>query len=102
MSKHQAIFVGDVTALTDATGAGSTVVNPTEITTYILTADADDAAGRGRIAEALELVPTETVLEIGPGPGGLTRVALRRGSLVVNSSQGGGCKDTWIVEDSPC
>ncbi|QEY32630.1 circularly permuted type 2 ATP-grasp protein [Synechococcus sp. RSCCF101] len=32
-------------------------------------------------------------------PGGLTRVALRRGSLVVNSSQGGGCKDTWVVED---
>ena len=32
-------------------------------------------------------------------PGGLTRVALKRGSLVVNSSQGGGCKDTWIVED---
>jgi uncharacterized circularly permuted ATP-grasp superfamily protein len=32
-------------------------------------------------------------------PGGLTRVALRRGSLVVNSSQGGGCKDTWIVAD---
>ncbi|MEY3928649.1 MAG: hypothetical protein RLZZ516_359 [Cyanobacteriota bacterium] len=33
-------------------------------------------------------------------PGGLTRVALKRGSLVVNSSQGGGCKDTWIVEDT--
>lgn len=32
-------------------------------------------------------------------PGGLTRVALREGSLVVNSSQGGGSKDTWIVED---
>jgi uncharacterized circularly permuted ATP-grasp superfamily protein len=31
-------------------------------------------------------------------PGGLTRVALRKGSLVVNSSQGGGSKDTWIVE----
>ncbi|MBT8079741.1 MAG: circularly permuted type 2 ATP-grasp protein [Gammaproteobacteria bacterium] len=31
--------------------------------------------------------------------GGLTRVAMRRGSLVVNSSQGGGSKDTWIVED---
>ncbi|WP_290648576.1 circularly permuted type 2 ATP-grasp protein [Aquisalimonas sp.] len=31
-------------------------------------------------------------------PGGLTRVALRRGSTVVNSSQGGGSKDTWIVE----
>ena len=31
-------------------------------------------------------------------PGGLTRVALKRGSLVVNSSQGGGSKDTWVVE----
>ena len=31
-------------------------------------------------------------------PGGLTRVALKRGSLVVNSSQGGGTKDTWVVE----
>lgn len=31
-------------------------------------------------------------------PGGLTRVALREGSLVVNSSQGGGTKDTWILE----
>jgi uncharacterized circularly permuted ATP-grasp superfamily protein len=32
-------------------------------------------------------------------PGGLTRVALKKGSLVVNSSQGGGTKDTWVVED---
>ncbi|MEC9343444.1 MAG: circularly permuted type 2 ATP-grasp protein [Pseudomonadota bacterium] len=32
-------------------------------------------------------------------PGGLTRVALKKGSLVVNSSQGGGTKDTWILED---
>jgi uncharacterized circularly permuted ATP-grasp superfamily protein len=32
-------------------------------------------------------------------PGGLTRVALRRGSLVVNSSQGGGSKDTWVLSD---
>ena len=31
-------------------------------------------------------------------PGGLTRVALEEGSLVVNSSQGGGTKDTWILE----
>jgi len=31
-------------------------------------------------------------------PGGLTRVALREGSLVVNSSQGGGSKDTWVIE----
>ena len=34
-------------------------------------------------------------------PGGLTRVALRRGSLVVNSSQGGGSKDTWVVACRP-
>ncbi|MDA0750996.1 MAG: circularly permuted type 2 ATP-grasp protein [Verrucomicrobia bacterium] len=32
-------------------------------------------------------------------PGGLTRVALKKGSLVVNSSQGGGSKDTWVMED---
>lgn len=32
-------------------------------------------------------------------PGGLTRVALREGSLIVNSSQGGGTKDTWVLED---
>jgi len=32
-------------------------------------------------------------------PGGLTRVALKRGSLVVNSSQGGGSKDTWVLKD---
>ncbi len=34
-------------------------------------------------------------------PGGLTRVALKKGSLVVNSSQGGGSKDTWVLEDDP-
>jgi uncharacterized circularly permuted ATP-grasp superfamily protein len=34
-------------------------------------------------------------------PGGLTRVALTQGSLVVNSSQGGGTKDTWVVDDDP-
>ncbi|MCA9141348.1 MAG: circularly permuted type 2 ATP-grasp protein [Planctomycetaceae bacterium] len=33
-------------------------------------------------------------------PGGLTRVALKKGSLVVNSSQGGGSKDTWVIEKS--
>ena len=32
-------------------------------------------------------------------PGGLTRVALKKGSLVVNSSQGGGSKDTWVLYD---
>lgn len=35
-------------------------------------------------------------------PGGLTRVALAQGSLVVNSSQGGGTKDTWVLEDDAC
>jgi uncharacterized circularly permuted ATP-grasp superfamily protein len=38
-------------------------------------------------------------------PGGLTRVALKKGSLVVNSSQGGGSKDTWVLQGTggaPC
>jgi uncharacterized circularly permuted ATP-grasp superfamily protein len=34
-------------------------------------------------------------------PGGLTRVALREGSYVVNSSQGGGSKDTWVLQEDP-
>ena len=34
-------------------------------------------------------------------PGGLTRTALVEGSLVVNSSQGGGSKDTWVLEQQP-
>ena len=37
--------------------------------------------------------------EISVLPGGLTRVALKKGSLVVNSSQGGGSKDTWVLTD---
>jgi uncharacterized circularly permuted ATP-grasp superfamily protein len=38
--------------------------------------------------------------EISVVPGGLTRVALREGSLVVNSSQGGGTKDTWVLQEA--
>ncbi|MGN0855001.1 MAG: circularly permuted type 2 ATP-grasp protein [Kiritimatiellia bacterium] len=38
--------------------------------------------------------------EIYVQPGGLTRVALRKGSVVVNSSQGGGCKDTWVIAEN--
>ncbi|MGP1396158.1 MAG: circularly permuted type 2 ATP-grasp protein [Inquilinaceae bacterium] len=34
-------------------------------------------------------------------PGGLTRVALRKGALIVNSSQGGGSKDTWVLSEDP-
>ena len=37
--------------------------------------------------------------EVSLVPGGLTRVALREGSLVVNSSQGGGTKDTWVLAE---
>ena len=40
------------------------------------------------VGEKIELVP-----------GGLTRVALKEGSLVVNSSQGGGVKDTWVLAE---
>jgi uncharacterized circularly permuted ATP-grasp superfamily protein len=36
--------------------------------------------------------------EVNMCAGGLTRVALKEGSLVVNSSQGGGTKDTWMVD----
>lgn len=43
-----------------------------------------------------------TGAEIRLVPGGLTRVALTEGSLVVNSSQGGGTKDTWVLEDDKC
>jgi len=32
-------------------------------------------------------------------PGGLTRVAMKKGSLIVNSSQGGGSKDTWVLAE---
>jgi uncharacterized circularly permuted ATP-grasp superfamily protein len=39
--------------------------------------------------------------EIYVQPGGLTRVALKKGSLVVNSSQGGGSKDTWVLPAAP-
>jgi uncharacterized circularly permuted ATP-grasp superfamily protein len=38
--------------------------------------------------------------EVRMAPGGLTRVALKEGSLVVNSSQGGGTKDTWVLESA--
>jgi uncharacterized circularly permuted ATP-grasp superfamily protein len=40
--------------------------------------------------------------EVSLVPGALTRVALREGSLVVNSSQGGGTKDTWVLEEQAC
>ena len=66
---------------------------------------ADPSCGAGRMLQeaqsfAIDLRPfilySEKVTIV---PGGLTRVALRDGSLVVNSSQGGGSKDTWVLEN---
>jgi len=55
--------------------------------------------GDGLAARHVDLRPyVLTGREIRFAPGGLTRVALREGSLVVNSSQGGGVKDTWVVD----
>ena len=49
-------------------------------------------------AYAQENVPGPGSVVVTIVPGGLTRVALRKGSLVVNSSQGGGSKDTWVLQ----
>jgi uncharacterized circularly permuted ATP-grasp superfamily protein len=58
-------------------------------------------SGGGIVARHVDLRPYvlsgKTVSLV---PGGLTRVALREGSLVVNSSQGGGTKDTWVLESA--
>ena len=56
--------------------------------------------GRGLTPRHVDLRPFSLMSPKGISvtPGGLTRVALKKGSLVVNSSQGGGTKDTWILE----
>ncbi len=51
----------------------------------------------GRHVDLRPYILCKSPEEIDVMPGGLTRVALKRGSLVVNSSQGGGSKDTWVV-----
>ena len=57
-----------------------------------------DAVRRRRQARHIDLRPfAVTGRDTWVLPGGLTRVALRPGSLVVNSSQGGGSKDTWVL-----
>ena len=58
----------------------------------------------GRLEVHLEVVDLRPFVLMSPQgititPGGLTRVAMTKGSLVVNSSQGGGTKDTWVLED---
>ena len=60
-----------------------------------------DLCGRGRGPRHVDLRPfvlagRDRVRIV---PGGLTRVALSKGSLVVNSSQGGGTKDTWVLDE---
>ena len=50
------------------------------------------------LALHFQIVPGEKVEVV---PGGLTRVAMRKGSLIVNSSQGGGSKDTWVLAPKP-
>lgn len=51
----------------------------------------------GRHVDLRPYILCRSTTEIDVMPGGLTRVALKKGSLVVNSSQGGGSKDTWVV-----
>ena len=53
----------------------------------------------GRHIDLRPFVLTSDTVEVIPG--GLTRVAMRKGSLVVNSSQGGGSKDTWVLAPEP-
>jgi uncharacterized circularly permuted ATP-grasp superfamily protein len=60
-------------------------------------------AERGSVEpRRVDLRPYVLTSRAGPWvlPGGLTRVALKRGSYVVNSSQGGGSKDTWVIKDA--
>jgi uncharacterized circularly permuted ATP-grasp superfamily protein len=60
-----------------------------------------DAARRALVPRRVDLRPFVLTDPSGPWvlPGGLTRVALRAGSYVVNSSQGGGSKDTWVLQE---
>jgi len=57
----------------------------------------DDGVIRGRHVDLRPYILSGEKIKIIPGA--LTRVALREGSLVVNSSQGGGSKDTWVLEE---
>jgi uncharacterized circularly permuted ATP-grasp superfamily protein len=60
-----------------------------------------DGGKRGLVPRRVDLRPFALTSPEGSWvlPGGLTRVALRDGSYVVNSSQGGGSKDTWVLQD---
>ena len=61
---------------------------------------AERAHGRRRAASICGRTSSRPARGRGCCPGGLTRVALREGCYVVNSSQGGGCKDTWVQKET--
>ena len=84
--------------------AGTERIFPFDIVPRIVSPDTWDPIERGlkQRVEALNLfIDLRPYILYGRDiyvlPGGLTRVALRKGSLVVNSSQGGGSKDTWVL-----
>jgi uncharacterized circularly permuted ATP-grasp superfamily protein len=107
----------------DGAGGKGIVIGPQTTPEVLATLRAEVAADpRGWIAQrpvALSTSPTLINDQVAPRhidlrpfaindgndvwllPGGLTRVALPKGTLVVNSSQGGGSKDTWVLADSP-
>ena len=74
----------------------------TRTTVVILGIDEADSA-QGQVSWVAPIARALLKARIGDEvrltPGGLTRVALKSGSLVVNSSQGGGTKDTWVLQD---
>ncbi|MHB1519764.1 MAG: circularly permuted type 2 ATP-grasp protein [Ferrimicrobium sp.] len=106
----------------DASGGAGIVIGPVaDEAALVAVAKAIDAHPRGWIAQEvvqLSTCPTKVAEGIEPRhvdlrpfainqgdriwvlPGGLTRVALPKGSLIVNSSQGGGSKDTWVIDAS--
>jgi len=113
-----------VVKLVDGSGGYGMLVGPTasrgEIERFRAALKAEPYRYIAQPTLALSTVPTLTEQGIAPRhvdfrpfcltgadgirivPGGLTRVALREGSLVVNSSQGGGTKDSLVLSDRPC
>lgn len=76
------------------------VAQPIQKLSTLPVLDPTERAGIG--ARHVDLRPfavSQAVDRVDVLPGGLTRVALRKGSLIVNSSQGGGSKDTWVLRD---
>ncbi|MDQ1709771.1 MAG: hypothetical protein QOG49_1156, partial [Frankiaceae bacterium] len=69
----------------------------------VVLSTAPSQAGDAIAARHVDLRPfaTNDGERISVLPGGLTRVALREGSLIINSSQGGGSKDTWVLTTGP-